>query len=191
MPWVYANLIDPLLSGARRLVLDQVPPGSSVLDAACGTGDLARRLASRCARVEGVELDPDLVAHASRLAGPRERYEEADASALAFGDDAFDLATLSMALHEMPAQRRIPVLTELLRVAPRVLVVDYAIPLPPVPTSLGVRLIERMAGTEHHAGFQSFREAGGVGPLAERVGRGERLGTALSGCVVLWQVIRG
>ncbi len=190
MPLFYANLIDPLLAGARRLILDQVPEGASVLDAACGTGDLARQLARRCARVQGVELDRDMVVYASRRAGPRERYLLADASALELPDDAFDLATLSMALHEMPPDRRVPVLTELLRVAPVVLVVDYAIPLPPVPTSLGVRLIERMAGVEHHAGFRSFREAGGVEPLAAQVGRGQRLGTALSGCVALWRIVR-
>ena len=187
--FIYSTFIDPLLKSVRRAALAQVSPGMRVIDAACGTGDLVRVLAPRCREIVGVELDPGMVEYGNRKAGENQRFHVADASALPFGDQHFDLATISMAMHEMPQDRRCPVLRELLRVAPNVLVMDYAMPLPNHPVAWGARFIEYLAGEQHHAGFQSFLSAGGVGPLAESCGaRATRVSTALMGVVELWDV---
>lgn len=50
---------------ARALDALALPAGSLVLDAACGTGDLARDLAARGMRPVGVDLSPGMLDHAS------------------------------------------------------------------------------------------------------------------------------
>ena len=53
---------DPILAGLLDLLGDIA--GRDVLDAACGEGFLARRLAARGARVVGLDLSPRLIAMA-------------------------------------------------------------------------------------------------------------------------------
>jgi hypothetical protein len=38
--WIYHRLFDPPLAETRRVVLGLIQPGSSVLDIACGTGEM-------------------------------------------------------------------------------------------------------------------------------------------------------
>jgi SAM-dependent methyltransferase len=65
--------------------------GRTVLDAACGEGYGSALLAAAAARVTGVDLSPEAVAHArDRYRLPNLSFEEADCRHLPFGDDAFD-----------------------------------------------------------------------------------------------------
>jgi SAM-dependent methyltransferase len=81
-----------------------------VLDLGTGSGAVARLAAARWpdAEVTGVDVSPQMVDEARRLAGsPRERYEVADASALPFEAAAFDVVALN---------NMIPFFDELVRV---------------------------------------------------------------------------
>jgi ubiquinone/menaquinone biosynthesis C-methylase UbiE len=78
--------------------LEALPaPPARILDVGTGTGALARTVAARFpdAEVVGVDVSSGMIDVARTLAGPRERYETGDASALAFGDGSFDLVTLN------------------------------------------------------------------------------------------------
>lgn len=72
--------------------------GSRVLDVACGTGNLAVIAARRGCDVTGIDIASNLIAQA-RARADREvlniAFEQADAEALPFADDSFDL-TVSM-----------------------------------------------------------------------------------------------
>jgi ArsR family transcriptional regulator len=50
----------------RQLLLEQVPPGGSVLEIGIGTGGLLTELAGRCARVIGVDHSPAMLDEARR-----------------------------------------------------------------------------------------------------------------------------
>ncbi|HEY6940290.1 class I SAM-dependent methyltransferase [Dokdonella sp.] len=80
--------------------------GRRVLDAACGEGYGSALLASVAADVVGVDVDAAAVAHARQRYGarPRLRYERADATALPFGDRAFDLVVSFETLEHLAAQ---------------------------------------------------------------------------------------
>lgn len=68
-------------------------PGSSVLDVACGTGHVALEAARAFCDVTGVDYVADLVEVARRRAaaeGLPVTFEEGDAEALPYPDDAFD-----------------------------------------------------------------------------------------------------
>src|SRR5438132_13355288 len=57
---------------------------TSVLDAGCGTGRVARELARRGVDVVGVDLDPDMLATARRRS-PEVRWVEADLASFDLG----------------------------------------------------------------------------------------------------------
>jgi SAM-dependent methyltransferase len=67
--------------------------GSKVLDVACGTGVVALTAARLGAHVTGIDITPELVAHArenAALAQVELELHEGDAESLPFGDGAFD-----------------------------------------------------------------------------------------------------
>jgi ubiquinone/menaquinone biosynthesis methyltransferase len=90
----------------RRLVdLAAVRPGSSALDLACGTGDIAFELASRGARVTGLDLTTRMLelANAKPQAGAtRGRFLAGDMMALPFGDNCFDVVTTGYGIRNVP-----------------------------------------------------------------------------------------
>ncbi len=92
-------------------------PGESVLDVACGTGNLAIPAARAGARVSGIDIAPNLIAQArleARTAGCVAAFEVGDAEALPFADDQFD-TTVTM-FGAMFAYRPERAAEELLRV---------------------------------------------------------------------------
>jgi len=170
----YRALIDPLLRSLRVELARQVPAGASVLEAACGTGEQSLLLARKAGRVLGFDYNGKSV-ECARGRIPRGTdnlaFQEADARDLSFiADGEFDYATITLALHEMNPANRIPVLKELSRTAPQLLVADYATPLPASFAGWFTRMIEKMAGEEHYAGFRNYQDAGGLDSLLKEAG---------------------
>lgn len=77
----------------RRLA---IPPGSRLLDVACGSGQLALIAARNGVEATGVDIAENLIARArgrARVEGLRARFYEADAEDLPFAAAAFDVVT--------------------------------------------------------------------------------------------------
>jgi ubiquinone/menaquinone biosynthesis C-methylase UbiE len=140
--------------------LDAVGEPSNALDVGTGSGAVARFLAERWpeAEVTGIDVSAGMVEEARRLGG--ERYDVGDASALPYGDAAFDLVTLN---------NMIPFFDELARVtAPGGHVV--------IAYSMGSRTpiwvpLERVRAELERRGFlhvADFRAGPGVALLARR-----------------------
>jgi SAM-dependent methyltransferase len=91
----YEALFVPALFGQwapKVAEAAHVQLGSRVLDVACGTGVLAREVASRAgpnARVAGIDASPGMVAVARQLA-PSVEWREGVAESLPFADQSFD-----------------------------------------------------------------------------------------------------
>jgi demethylmenaquinone methyltransferase/2-methoxy-6-polyprenyl-1,4-benzoquinol methylase len=120
---------------SRAADLARVGEGSWALDVATGTGDLAIELASRGARVVGMDFSEEMLTIARRKA-PDLAFEAGDAQALTYADDAFDAVTvgfgarnfgdLSLGLREM---------TRVTRPGGRVVVLEITAPSkPPLST---------------------------------------------------------
>jgi SAM-dependent methyltransferase len=94
-----------------------VSPGATLLDVACGSGQLALIAARRGARVTGVDIATNAIEAARGRAaseGITARFDEGDAEALPYGDASFDVvATIYGAMF---APRPDRVASELLRV---------------------------------------------------------------------------
>jgi demethylmenaquinone methyltransferase/2-methoxy-6-polyprenyl-1,4-benzoquinol methylase len=85
----------------RRLAVESaVRPGDRVLDACCGTGDLA--LAARAAGAEVVGLDfSERMLERARRKAPEVEWVQGDALALPFPDASFDAATVGFGVRNL------------------------------------------------------------------------------------------
>jgi demethylmenaquinone methyltransferase / 2-methoxy-6-polyprenyl-1,4-benzoquinol methylase len=77
-----------------------VSPGMRVLDACCGTGDLALADARAGGRVTGVDFSGEMLARAERKA-PEFDWVQADAAALPFPDASFDAVTVGFGIRNL------------------------------------------------------------------------------------------
>jgi demethylmenaquinone methyltransferase/2-methoxy-6-polyprenyl-1,4-benzoquinol methylase len=85
----------------RRLTAEAVvTPGARVLDACCGTGDLALADARAGGRVTGVDFSEEMLARAEQKA-PEFDWVHADASALPFPDASFEAVTVGFGIRNL------------------------------------------------------------------------------------------
>ena len=107
----YEEFFGPALFGpwASELVDRAAPrPGERVLDLACGTGIVTRKVASAVGprgNVVGVDLSPDMLAVARGLPVPGDvpvQWRQGDAAALDLPDGAFDLLLCQQGLQFFP-----------------------------------------------------------------------------------------
>jgi demethylmenaquinone methyltransferase / 2-methoxy-6-polyprenyl-1,4-benzoquinol methylase len=85
----------------RRLTVEAVvQPGDRVLDACCGTGDLAVAAEREGGVVTGLDFSPRMLERARRKS-ETVAWVEGDLLALPFGDDAFDAATVGFGVRNV------------------------------------------------------------------------------------------
>ncbi len=85
----------------RRLAVREVVwPGDRVLDACCGTGDLAVEAERRGGRVVGLDFSPRMLERAQHKSGTIE-WVQGDALALPFADEEFDAATVGFGVRNL------------------------------------------------------------------------------------------
>lgn len=103
--------------------------GESVLDVACGAGNLAIPAARAGARVIGIDIAPYAIAQArlaSRMAGCDARFEVGNAEALDFADGRFDTtATLFGAMFAYRPQRAAAELVRVTRRGGRIVMANW------------------------------------------------------------------
>lgn len=100
------SLFRPLAELTLRHV--DVPEGSRVLDAACGTGIVARLVAEKAGRpgtVMGIDLNAGMIEVAQQNApgtGADMKWRQGDVTALPFPNDSFDIAFCQQGLQFFP-----------------------------------------------------------------------------------------
>jgi SAM-dependent methyltransferase len=163
---IYHILFDRKLDAGRSA-------GASVLDVASGTGDLALALRrEKNCRVVGIDLSPRMLEFAAKH-NPYDDVSFAwqDATDLKdFSSGAFECATMTLLLHELPREARAQAVSEALRVARKVIVADCIAPLPKDPDGLSVRLIE-WVGRHHYHDFRDYLARGGLDGVLDDVKR--------------------
>lgn len=107
-----------------------------VLDMGHGAGHTAIAVAAKAASVTAVDLTPEMVAVATRLAGERgvanATFEVADVGDLPFPDASFDLVTNRLSAHHYPSpQTALREAARVLRPGGRLLLIDTVAPEDP------------------------------------------------------------
>ena len=77
-----------------------VRPGDCVLDACCGTGDLALAAEQEGGRVTGLDFSPAMLERARRKSATIE-WVEGDVLDLPFGDESFDVVTVGFGIRNV------------------------------------------------------------------------------------------
>ena len=130
---LYNRTVMPLEREAVRRALTRVrvQPGERLLEVAVGTGAVFERLrqrAGREAQLVGVDLSPGML-RVTRRRLPSARLARADARALPFPGDHFDLVWASYLLDLIPTADLTPLLAEFRRVLKpggRLLLVNFS-----------------------------------------------------------------
>ena len=127
----YDREANPLIAIEEPAVWELVgdAAGKEALDAACGTGRYAVRLAQEGARVRGVDASEDMLAVARRKRdelGVRVELGRGDLTALPFPEESFDVAICALALCHLPDLRGpMRELARVLRPGGRLIVSDF------------------------------------------------------------------
>lgn len=163
----YNKVIDPMLRGIRRKVSAEINRGETVIDIACGTGAQVFHLAGKASRVVGIDLSESMVNFANKKSTKQGilniEFKPANATNLSgFAEEEFDVAIMSLALHQFSPELYAPIISEMKRVARRVIVVDYAVPLPNNLAGFASKIIEFLAGREHNRCFRRYYKVGGL-----------------------------
>ena len=116
----------------RATVQAVVRPGDRVLDAACGTGDLAVIAAKAGARVTGLDFSERMLERARRKA-PELDWVRGDLLALPFSDASFDSATVGFGVRNVSdLARAIAELRRVLRPGGRLAILEITRPRGPL-----------------------------------------------------------
>ncbi|MDB4583854.1 class I SAM-dependent methyltransferase [Draconibacterium sp.] len=166
----YATFIDPILKSMRKHVVNEIDPNSSVIDIACGTGAQVFEIAKIANRVVGIDLSESMIKYATKMNISQKlnntEFFVADATDLSlFSDNEFDIATMSLALHQFSPEFYTPILRELKRAAKKVIIVDYSVPLPKSAAGYASKIIEFIAGKTHHKNFRNYYKIGGLNEI--------------------------
>ncbi len=117
--------------------LAKVKPGDSVLDVACGTGNLTLTAASYAGpqgKVHGIDASPEMIDVARKKAaraGTGVVFDVGLAEKLPFPDATFDVIISRLAIHHLPEELKHAAFAEMLRVLKpggRVLIADFVQP---------------------------------------------------------------
>ncbi len=166
----YGTLIDPVLKRMRWHVALEVESNQTVVDIACGTGAQAIELAKTASEVVGIDYSESMIQFAQKAAQNQNlsnvEFQIGDASNLStLKNNSFDVAIMTMALHQFDSKLHTPILDELKRVANKIIIVDYVVPLPNNYVGIGSRIAEFLAGKEHNRNFKHFCKLGGLNTI--------------------------
>jgi ubiquinone/menaquinone biosynthesis C-methylase UbiE len=168
--------IDPMLNSSHSRAASFIKEHNNVLDVACGPGALSLMIAKiPGTRVTGIDLDPEMIREAERKvikkAVNNARFFVMDATDLScFRNKEFDVAVISMALHQFSPVVGLKLLIEMKRVSRNIIVVDYAYPINAKVYRWFTWFIEWLAGGDHFRNFKQYQKNGGMDPLLDQSG---------------------
>lgn len=168
----YEHFIEPRFREIREIVAVEVPSGSTVLDIGCGTGALAFDLSQKDIQTTGIDLSQRMIKHAlqrqAKIGDKNVRFLHGDAAQL--GEGTYNYAVISMALHEMSPEQRLAVVGRAKELGDRVILADYASPLPLNLAGARVRLGEFFSGIDHFKSFLNYQATDGLDTILDRSG---------------------
>ena len=167
----YSTILDPILAPMRQRVAEKIKTGEKVIDIACGTGAQLAKLSGIASSLTGIDLSESMIEYATKQNIPKSAFFVNDASDLSiFKNKRFDSAIMSLALHQFDPDLVQKILNEIRRISNRLILVDYAVPLPQNYVGFGSRIAEFMAGREHNRNFKKFYNAGGLNKILPQNG---------------------
>ena len=122
------KLADYLEKKAIGNLLKDFPPGSLILDVACGTGRITRFLWESGYQAWGVDISKEMLAVARQKLSEQNgsvKFYQGEAENLPFAPRQFEAVTAIKLMGHVPPEERIKILKELRRVSRKGVVVSY------------------------------------------------------------------
>jgi ubiquinone/menaquinone biosynthesis C-methylase UbiE len=166
----YSTVIDPILAPMRKRVNVEINPGEKVIDIACGTGAQLFEIAVIASTVTGVDISESMIDYATKTVKKKNisnaSFFVCDATNLSmFKPNSFDVAVMTLALHQFSPDLHSPILDEIKRIVNKIIIVDYAVPLLNNYAGIGSRVAEFLAGREHNRNFKQYYMLGGLNAI--------------------------
>lgn len=165
---MYDRLLNPFLNGIRKAFVNWaiLNQPQRILDVGCGTGKQLSLLPKNMEAV-GIDLSEAMLAQADLQA--KGKCHQADATAIPFDNESFDLILSQFALHEKETETINLELSEVRRLLKpsgvfSVVDFDYSDEHTFVAGFFkwGVQMIEKQAGGEHYENFKVWMKRGGL-----------------------------
>jgi len=167
----YDFALFPALYRMRKTIANYIKKyeAQKVIDLCCGTGNQLKYLKNTgLKQAVGVDIDPSMlaVAHKNNL-----NCQLQDATQTTFQDSEFDLAIVTLALHEKNKETAKAIVDEAKRIVKPggyFMAVDYA--FDKKANFFGKKIttrVEKYVGGEHYANFKSFIQYGGLNELVD------------------------
>ncbi len=162
--------LHPIRKAVVKMMM-MLNPGQ-IIDFCCGTGNQLKYLKKHgFDNVKGLDIDGGMVVQ-SKKGKYGVDCEIKDARKTGYEAHSFDLAMISLALHEKPAAIQSEIVAEMQRVLKptgHLLVIDYIYDKKTFKfAKLGVRVMEWLAGKEHYACFKNFIKNDGLDSLIKK-----------------------
>ena len=172
-----AGIYDPILHFPLRKIRNRVVrtvktlQPESIIDICCGTGSQLKYLKRNgFDNITGVDISESMLKQVNK-GNEKIHCDKQDATELTHSNDVFDLAIISLALHEKPYHIAGKILEEAYRVVKpggHLLLIDYVFdekthPLIKIP----VHIAERLAGKDHYKHFREYLQFGGMDKLMD------------------------
>jgi len=170
----YSNIIDPLLRDVRTFTAEfsEAKRKDKILDICCGTGDQLFYFSKLWVEAVGIDINLKMIKIAekrkNKLGIKDISFLVGDATKLPFKENSFDIALISLSLHEVEEDLRNKIISEMKRVVKKdgfLIFIDFKAPLPKILPALFIKTVEYLAGKEN---FKSYLENGGLPVLLER-----------------------
>ncbi len=156
-----------MLSGLRKATTSMIPDQLRIIDIACGTGALAFALCKKASHVTAIDASESMIRKAEqtkeKLGIQNVTFQVADAKDLSsFRSKEFDVAIISLALHQFDTDTGLKLLKDMKRIAKEILIIDYTSPLPANYYKQLIWFIEWIAGGDHFKNFKAYQKFGGI-----------------------------
>jgi len=169
--YIYDPMLYLVLRPVRKVVLNELMEhkDKAILDLCCGTGNQLKFLSKNgFSNLHCLDLSEAMLRVAQQGNYPIKIYHQ-DAAKTNFEDAVFDVVMLSFAVHEKDRETQESILDEAYRLLKEdafILIVDFVFDDKTKKMgSLGIRLIEKMAGGEHYSNFKKYIRNNGLASL--------------------------
>lgn len=167
--WLKSRIADKVLSPVREELINQIMPGSTIVDIGCGTGDLLFKSAAKLSKGYGIDIDKGMINYAEE----RRREESVRNIKFICGDirnierNNYDLSTSTLCLHEAGSNAACEILEIMVNHSKKVLIADYA-SANTLTGKIGIEMDEMLSG--HYGNYRKYKKCGEIPYYAKQVG---------------------
>lgn len=169
--WFYDKLIAPNQDRLFVEIKKIIEPNSSIIDVGCGTGRFSFSAADKVQKIVGIDLSKKNIDKAnqtlSKNPNAKISFHHINLSDLNSQNLHFDYAVMTYVIHEVNPLDRSSLLKEISRIADRIIIGDYLVPVNKGFWSVVNEVVEFLAGKDHYYNFKNFTANGGLYGLVD------------------------